>query len=42
MPDIVPKVNYLPQITPIESTSLSLYRHYTKPEKRTRQKAKPQ
>ncbi|MCS4162206.1 hypothetical protein GGP94_002649 [Salinibacter ruber] len=25
MPDIVPKVNYLPQITPIESTSLSLY-----------------
>ncbi|WP_259088632.1 hypothetical protein, partial [Salinibacter ruber] len=26
MPDIVPKVNYLPQISSVEGTSVSLYR----------------
>ncbi len=31
MPDIVPKVNYLPQISSVEGTSVSLYRDYTKP-----------
>ncbi len=30
MPDIVPKVNYLPQISSVEGTSVSLYGHYTK------------
>ncbi|MCS4201542.1 hypothetical protein GGP93_002998 [Salinibacter ruber] len=36
------KINQIGPSGSTEGSSVSLYGHYTKPEKRTRQKAKPQ